>query len=84
MLFKKKIMKGIYLTMINNFSVRDKWKEFHKLLLNHQLIIILSLNLFKKLVINFLRILINYHFLLKVKQKSFSRKLEHQKALVDL
>ena len=84
MLFKKKIMKDIYLTMINNFSVKDKWKEFHKLLLNHQLIIILRLNLFKKLVINFLRILINYHFLLKVKQKSFSQKLEHQKAPVDL
>lgn len=84
MLFKKKIMNDIYLTMINNFSVKDKWKEFHKLLLNHQLIIILRLNQFKNLVINFLRILINYHFLLKVKQISFSRNLAHQKALVDL
>jgi len=84
MLFKKKIMKDIYLIMINNFSVKDKSKEYHKLLINHQLIIILKINLFKKLAINFLKISINYQFLLKVKPKNFSRKLVHQKALTDL
>ena len=84
MAFKKKIMKDINLIMINNFNVRDKMKEFHKLRLNLRLIIILRIRPSKKQAINFRKILINYHFHLKVKPKSFSLNLVHLKAPMDL